>query len=84
MANNKAVSKSGKVVPAELKKMLSSSRGSALVLFEENDHGKWSELLADSEFLIAARTDNQKSFTVNLAENPMDVYRSPHLLDLVK
>ncbi len=84
VANNKAVSKSGKVVPAELKKMLSSSRGSALVLFEENDHGKWSELLADSEFLIAARTDNQKSFTVNLAENPMDVYRSPHLLDLVK
>lgn len=72
------------LLPAGLKKMLSKSRGSALVLFEENDHGKWSELLRGSEFLIAANSLNEKSFTINLAEHALDVYRSPHLLDLSK
>ncbi|MFA6526737.1 MAG: DUF4012 domain-containing protein [Candidatus Buchananbacteria bacterium] len=68
-------------LPSQLKKTLEKSRGAGLVLFEENDHGKWEERNREQEVAIAAK-DAGKIFNIRLAESSLDVYRSPHLMDL--
>jgi hypothetical protein len=64
-------------IPAGLRRMLSKKRGLGVVLFEENDHGKWF-----SEKELEVKTLKFDGFNINLADNPLDVYRSPFLLNL--
>lgn len=67
-------------VPAGIKKILDKGRNSALILFEEKDLGPAPE----GEFIISARRDDSKTFNIRIAESRLDVYSSPHRLDLSK
>jgi len=73
--------KSAAGLPLSLKKKLERSRGAGLVLFEENDPNETAEMKMGQEVAIAAK-DPGKPFNIRLAESPLDVYRSPHLIDL--
>lgn len=68
-------------LPLGLIDKLESRRGAGLVLFPENDHGYWRDLSEGTEVSIAAK-DTTKSFNIRLAETSLDVYRSPHVIDL--
>lgn len=65
----------------ELKNKRKKSRESGLIFFEENDPGNWRELSGECEVAIAGK-DTTKSFNIRLAESSLDVYRSPHVIDL--
>ena len=83
-AKRPVLAESGKasaILPSQLKKKMEKSRGAGLVLFEEGDHGKWQERNREQEVAIAAK-DSGKIFNIRLAESSLDVYRSPHLMDL--
>lgn len=69
--------KSSASLPSLLKNKLEKSRGAGLVLFEENDPGN----IGEREVAVAAK-DAGRTFNIRLAESSLDVYRSPHLIDL--
>jgi hypothetical protein len=70
-------------IPTGLRKMLSQKRGLGVILFEENDHGKWCEL-KKSGLESEVKVPRADGFNINLAENDLDVYRSPFVLNLRK
>ena len=70
-------------LPAGLRKMLSRKRGLGIVLFEENDPGKWSEV-KEVNLELKVKAPRADGFNINLAENDLDVYRSPFVLNLRK
>lgn len=67
-------------LPAELKKILEKSRGAGVVLFEEPDAGDYGQPLATQ---VAVSGTVEHNFKIRPADNPLDVYRSPHVLDLL-
>jgi len=69
------------VLPSDLRKKLDKSGKSGLVFFDEADQGDWRELSNECEVAIAGK-DTTKSFNIRLAESSLDVYRSPHVIDL--
>lgn len=70
-------------LPSGLKKILDKSRKTAVVLFDEADQGDWLDS-RQQEFIISARAEDTKTFNITIAESQLDVYRSPHLLNLSK
>jgi outer membrane murein-binding lipoprotein Lpp len=63
----------------KIKKLLTKPR-SGLVLFDEAESDRQSE--KRDELLIKPLTKDRSAFNIHLAENRLDVYLSPHLLDL--
>jgi hypothetical protein len=77
---NNPVDEPVKKVSSGIRKILDKGRNSALILFEEKDPGQ----VISQEFVISARRDESKTFNIRIAESRLDVYSSPHLLDLSK
>lgn len=84
--------KKPKKIDRGIKKILEPSRGMALVSFvnkkevklnkKQLELGKKSLKTAKKEVIIPLKNNQIKSFSIRLAENELDVYRSPHLLNL--
>jgi hypothetical protein len=85
--------KKPKKIDRGIKKILEPSRGTALVSFvkkkqvvsekkQKKPVDKISSKITKKEVLIPLKNNQIKSFSIRLAENALDVYRSPHLLNL--
>lgn len=84
--------KPAKSIKRGIKKIIEPSRGVALVssakkkkinsgssrIKNKSDNSP----IAKKEITIPVKSNQVKSFNINLAENALDVYRSPHFLDL--
>ncbi len=76
--NDKVSGKSAVLLHPEIKKML--TKRSSLVYF---DYDK-SDNRLEEEKKIAIANSQEKKFNINIVSHPLDVYRSPYLMDLSK